>query len=239
MAHGKIKLITFDVTKTLCKISRTVGNHYSEIGAMYGVKADETVLNDAFKTLYSEHWKASPNFGVQDNSTPFKWWGSLVKDCFKQAGVINEDTKLTQISNHLYLYFSTDKAWQVLPHVKDGLDQMKKLDVKIGAISNADERLHKILRHLALQHYFDFVLASSDVGVAKPDPGIFTKALELAGITADQAVHVGDHVQNDYLGSREVGWQSFLISNNKDIPEVNPEHIIPDIRVLFEKLKDM
>ena len=43
------------------------------------------------------------------------------------------------------------------------------------------------------------------VGVAKPDPRIFELALELAGTTADRAIHVGDAYQYDVRGARAAG----------------------------------
>ena len=56
--------------------------------------------------------------------------------------------------------------------------------------------------------YFDFVLASRDLGIEKPNPLIFQRAIELAaadartGILPQEALHVGDHIKKDYEAAR-------------------------------------
>lgn len=49
------------------------------------------------------------------------------------------------------------------------------------------------------------VVDSSVVGSTKPDSGIFEAALERAGASADDAVHVGDMLSTDVAGARSVG----------------------------------
>ena len=49
------------------------------------------------------------------------------------------------------------------------------------------------------------VIDSGAVGVAKPDPGIFTLALNAVGVEAARAVHVGDTVAADVVGARAAG----------------------------------
>jgi len=49
------------------------------------------------------------------------------------------------------------------------------------------------------------VIDSAIVGAAKPDPRIFEAALALAGVRADQVVHVGDTLAADVAGARSAG----------------------------------
>jgi YjjG family noncanonical pyrimidine nucleotidase len=51
----------------------------------------------------------------------------------------------------------------------------------------------------------DVLIASEDVGVSKPDPGIFAIALDRAGVTASDAVMVGDSWANDVAGAQAAG----------------------------------
>ena len=48
----------------------------------------------------------------------------------------------------------------------------------------------------------DAVVTSAAAGARKPDPSIFVRALELAGTTAGEAVHVGDTAAEDVEGAR-------------------------------------
>jgi putative hydrolase of the HAD superfamily len=61
------------------------------------------------------------------------------------------------------------------------------------------------LQALDLERRFDAVLISGEVGVGKPQPGIFEAALERLGAGAGEAVHVGDNVGSDVAGALAAG----------------------------------
>ena len=55
------------------------------------------------------------------------------------------------------------------------------------------------------------IIDSGAVGVAKPDPAIFALALDVAGTTAERAIHVGDAYQYDVRGARAAGVRPLLV----------------------------
>lgn len=59
--------------------------------------------------------------------------------------------------------------------------------------------------HSGLAPYFTHTLISEEVGINKPQPGIFEIALERNGITADQAVMIGDSYSSDIVGAKAAG----------------------------------
>ena len=61
------------------------------------------------------------------------------------------------------------------------------------------------LRVCGLTTYVDALVASEDVGVSKPDPEIFRFALHRLGVSAAEAVMVGDSWPNDIAGARAAG----------------------------------
>jgi HAD superfamily hydrolase (TIGR01549 family) len=61
------------------------------------------------------------------------------------------------------------------------------------------------LAFLGLEDDIDFLIASADLGVAKPHPSIFRAALAEAGTAAPTAVMVGDSWSSDVEGARAVG----------------------------------
>jgi len=61
------------------------------------------------------------------------------------------------------------------------------------------------VRRLGLADYFQFALCAEDLGVGKPDPAPFRAALRRADVAAAQAVHVGDHPDDDILGAQAAG----------------------------------
>ncbi len=60
-------------------------------------------------------------------------------------------------------------------------------------------------RKLGLEDYFQFIILAQDVGIEKPDPGIFHLAVEKAGCLLDEFLYVGDSQGDDIVGSRKAG----------------------------------
>ena len=68
-----------------------------------------------------------------------------------------------------------------------------------------------MLARAGLDPLLDAVVTSASVGVRKPGVAIFQRALEVSGARADQAVHVGDSVEDDVAGARAAGIEAVLI----------------------------
>jgi YjjG family noncanonical pyrimidine nucleotidase len=77
---------------------------------------------------------------------------------------------------------------------------------RLGIVTNNStaEQLEK-LRALDIARYFDAVVISEDVGVTKPDPKIFSIALERIGARAADTVFIGDNWTNDICGALDAG----------------------------------
>jgi FMN phosphatase YigB (HAD superfamily) len=58
------------------------------------------------------------------------------------------------------------------------------------------------LRFLGLRDAVDLLVASAELGVAKPDPRIFRVALDRAGVDPSDAVMVGNSWSSDVVGAR-------------------------------------
>ena len=85
------------------------------------------------------------------------------------------------------------------------LARAKAAGLVVGVISNSNGTVGGTLEATGLAARIDFVLDSSVVGVEKPDPRIFRLGVERAGVTAAEAVYVGDLYSVDVLGARAAG----------------------------------
>ena len=87
--------------------------------------------------------------------------------------------------------------------------------------------------------YFQFVVFAQDYGIQKPDPQLFEIAIERAGCTKRQLLHVGDSFQNDIIGAKQVGIKSVWLNrqgrNNE--AEQQPDFEISSLRELTEILE--
>ena len=77
---------------------------------------------------------------------------------------------------------------------------------QVGLITNGpgEEQRQKLAR-TGLEAHFESVTVSGEIGVAKPDRGIFETALASLGVGAEEAVFVGNNFQADVVGARGAG----------------------------------
>jgi putative hydrolase of the HAD superfamily len=91
---------------------------------------------------------------------------------------------------------------------------------RLVVVSNWDVSLNGVLDGLGIAPLLDGIVTSAAVGVRKPAPAIFARALELAGARPEEAVHVGDSLDDDVAGARAAGIEPILIrrGSGKETP---------------------
>ncbi|MCQ2341172.1 MAG: YjjG family noncanonical pyrimidine nucleotidase [Paludibacteraceae bacterium] len=99
----------------------------------------------------------------------------------------------------------TNKYFSLLPDAKEVVQQLASR-YPLTIISNgfSSVQYYKIA-HSGLKPYFTHVVLSEEVGVSKPQVGIFEKALQLNGVKADEAIMIGDSYPHDIVGARNAG----------------------------------
>jgi putative hydrolase of the HAD superfamily len=105
------------------------------------------------------------------------------------------------------------------PDVAPALEQLRAAGIKLVIASNWDCSLPDWLEPLGLLELVDAVVTSADVGAAKPDPALFMRALEQAGVPPEEAVHVGDSLDNDVAGARAAGLRPLLLVRHGEPPD--------------------
>ena len=107
---------------------------------------------------------------------------------------------------------------------------------RLALISNTHypPMVHALLDAMALTGLFEVVTLSVDVGWAKPHPLIFELTLEKLGLTAEQAIYIGDSYERDYKGARSVGMDCRLIGRHARVPRDKQLLNILDLAISFE-----
>ena len=100
------------------------------------------------------------------------------------------------------------------PDAANALRALRERGIRLVVVSNWDVSLHQRLEETGLAPLLDGALASAELGVAKPDPAIFARALALAGVPASAAWHVGDSPDADVEGARAAGIEPVLIARD-------------------------
>lgn len=191
---AEIQAVTFDVGGTLIEPFPSVGHVYAEVAGRHGHSVSPDVLNERFRAA----WKAKRNFRHSRAD-----WAALVRATFGEADC-------DAFFDELYNRFATPDAWRVFDDVRPALSRLKARGLKLGIISNWDERLRPLLNVLELGQFFDAIVISHEVGSCKPAPEIFREAVRRLGIPAERALHVGDSETEDVHGARAVGMKSII-----------------------------
>jgi putative hydrolase of the HAD superfamily len=92
----------------------------------------------------------------------------------------------------------------------DALPALQRLRqrYRLGVISNGFADVHAI----GIGDHFDAVVSAHEVGVAKPDPRIFSACVERMGLAPAAMIYVGDDPANDVLAPQAAGFRSAWIN---------------------------
>lgn len=82
---------------------------------------------------------------------------------------------------------------------------------QLGIIANQPREVIGILEHLGLLKYFKIHGISQMVGMSKPNLDFFYWALEQANCQPQQAIMIGDRVDNDVKPARSVGMKTIWL----------------------------
>ncbi|MEO8261572.1 MAG: HAD family hydrolase [Pseudolysinimonas sp.] len=100
-----------------------------------------------------------------------------------------------------YVHYET--AWALHP---DALPCLDAINARFGIITNGslDFQSAKIAG-VGLDRRLEHVIASGEVGIAKPDPRIFAIACGVFEVEPSDAVYVGDRLHTDAIGAARAG----------------------------------
>ena len=123
---------------------------------------------------------------------------------------IDSDTSLTYFLQYHELYIEKCVIFEdVLPC----LNKLKKC--KLGIISNGNYDIQiKKLKNNRILNFFDKIITSDTVGVAKPNSEIFIYASKCANVDIDKCIYVADLYDIDILPSLKSGMKSIWLNRN-------------------------
>jgi len=209
---SEIKAFFFDAGGTLFRPYPSVGEIYAEVARRHGVTSDPQELETLFHRTWEKHdglaslaRRSGQRSGQKEER---EWWRSLVGEVFSQFGRMEN---FEAFFDELYDRFASPGAWRLFDDTLPLLQELKRRGRILGIVSNWDSRLFGLCEGLGLSPYLDFILASAVVGFAKPNPRIFQEALRRARVRPEEALHVGDSLEDDVWGAREAGIQAIFL----------------------------
>ncbi len=119
------------------------------------------------------------------------------------------------------------------PHLHEVLEGLQGMGIKLGLVSNGKNPFQMDnVKALGIEGYFDSILISEAVGLRKPDPRIFQRALDELGVKAGHSIFVGDHPENDVRAARDIGMVG-ICKRDDYWDETEADFIIEDLAELL------
>jgi putative hydrolase of the HAD superfamily len=197
--------VFFDAAGTLIRAEPPVAEVYAQALADAGIHADMDDVGREFEAAWrrirAEQPPGRPAYGSTEPAA-MVWWRRVVRESFEPFG-LPDDFEGTFLA--LWEHFASGQAWRVYDDVLPTFEVLERRGKGIGLLSNWDARLFALLDDLGLRKHMRWVIISAEVGVEKPHPGIFQRALADCGLPAEKVVHVGDSYAEDVLGAQSVG----------------------------------
>lgn len=97
------------------------------------------------------------------------------------------------------------------PDAETVLKKLADKGFKIGIVANQEAGTAQRLEKWGLLRYIDVVVASAEEGVAKPDKEIFLRALKRTGCQPQNAVMIGDRLDNDIFPAKKLGMKTVWV----------------------------
>jgi HAD superfamily hydrolase (TIGR01662 family) len=135
------------------------------------------------------------------------------------------------VAQELYDEWAEHRHFSLYDDVPEVLESLRARGIRLGLISNSHRCLASFQSHFALDGLIAVAVSSAQHGAMKPNPRIFTAALELMGVAAPDAVMVGDSLSHDVAGARRAGMRAILLARGQ---ASEPEADVPVIRSLRE-----
>ncbi len=215
-----VKAIFYDAGMTLIGPSLLLQEIMALVLARHGVDADLEALKaglDRAEDYYLQTVRTERDIW-SDRARILAMWDNYYRTALEAAGVRADEVKLREWAREIIRAFEDPQLWMPYPDVPDTLAELRRRGFRQGVISDWTGPLDKILGAHGLLQHLDFVLTSGEVGAAKPNPHLFRLALRQAGVTPEQAIHVGDTYWTDVLGARVAGIQPILIDRKATKP---------------------
>ena len=163
----------------------------------------ESLPADEIRAHFRERFE--PLFWVPGTVEEIEYPG-MIRDALAHFGAELSDGELTRFLEAEHAAWEPARVLGSTTHAL--LEGLRDRGLKLGLVSNAFDPgwlLHRDLEQMGLADRLDFAVFSSEVGVRKPHPQIFERALEALGVEPENALFVGDRLYEDVRGAGELG----------------------------------
>ncbi|KKO55566.1 HAD family hydrolase [Paenibacillus sp. DMB20] len=200
-----IRYLWFDLGYTLVRLNREeVYQKVLEIFEVYRSREEIAMAYHLTDKMFMRDYKGMLG---KDSRAYMPWYIGTLNYHLRLLLPIEEVVQV-----HRKLASDHPIRWSAYDGAKDTLRGLRNHGYRLGLISNWDETARSVLAENGLDEELDEIIVSSEVGMEKPDLGIFRLALERGNVSPKQSLYIGDNYYDDVVGSQKVGMHCLLIN---------------------------
>jgi putative hydrolase of the HAD superfamily len=227
-AQSSIKAVFFDVDFTLIFPGPTFqGVGYQRACAARGIEVDPGKFEEA--AAASSFILDEVEEQIYKHDIFIHYTASIIE---KMGG---RGENVVDVAREIYDQWSVNHHFEMYDDVAPVLDELQKRSFIVGVISNSHRSLDAFREHFSLANIISVSVSGAEHGYMKPHRSIFDRALERAGVTASDAMMVGDSIKHDIEGALNAGWRAVLLRRSGEVPHTLPPEL-PVISTLPELL---
>lgn len=202
-----VSAVLFDFSGTLFRLEE-------QDSWFAGMAVDEREVDGHVQAELMRRLTAPTGRSVTMTDEQYQAWANrdLAPHLHREAylHVLRESGLADHHAESLYNRVIDPASWTAYPDTARVFKSLKAQGLRTAVVSNIAFDVRPAFTAIgAAEHVDEFVL-SFEVGAVKPDPAIFTTALQRLGVPAQEALMVGDSEEADG-GAREVGCQFALV----------------------------
>ena len=209
---------------------------------------DETLVY--YEGYNAKEWFSrylEPAFKQHGINVDFETYRKMVKGIFPRSYVEKlgidhvEFWKLVDSVNLKYRkVLAKDGKIKIFPDVPKALSELKRMGLKLAAVSNASQECTEfVLELFDLKHYFEVVFGKdySYLNGVKPDPYLLQKALKALNVSPDGVLVVGDS-ELDVKAAHRAGIRAVQILRFGNFVD-EAEYHVRDLNELVKFVKNL
>jgi HAD superfamily hydrolase (TIGR01662 family) len=208
-----LRAALFDVDFTLARPGPELGPAgYARAGRRHGLRLDPTRYEDA-RDVALVDLRRHPEL-EHDDEIWFAFTERIVR------GMGGTGPAAYDCAVEITRGWERHENFELYDDAPSALDALRRAGLKIGLVSNSARDVHEFAVHHALE--IDAGISSFHHGKTKPHASIFRAVLDLLEVTPEQAVMVGDTIEDDVEGARAIGMQAVLVDRDDRHREFEP-----------------
>lgn len=220
MSTSHISWLLFDADNTLLDFTQASKDALWATFAQNERFCDEAIYQ-TYQRVNNRVWEAFEK-GKIDAATLRYQRFELLFEAIKESHLSPQDFNRQYLQNLIHTSEAYEGVWELM--------QSLKKEYRLSIVTNGLKEVQRPrLEKLDMTHFFDSIVVSDEIGVAKPHLEYFKYVYDSIDNPPDKSelMIIGDSLRSDILGGNDFGIKTCWISHGKE----NTTKIQPDFEI--------